>query len=201
MNPREQALAHWLRELERDRTLDDDAVDRAVDERLGLPPPDAGAPAPELLGAHRTGVRALARVLAAARVAPTDVFVDVGAGDGRATLVARLLTGADCRGIEVQRSLVERARATARHLGIEAAFEVGDAREAVPPEGTVFYMYSPSTGGALNRTLGALRAVAATHAIRVCTQAVTLPASCDWLVEIPGAFDEGELFANLYRAR
>ena len=42
-----------------------------------------------------------------------DVVVDLGAGLGKVALLARMLTGATVRGVEVQESLVRRAREAA----------------------------------------------------------------------------------------
>src|SRR5450432_661953 len=55
-------------------------------------------------------VDALVRAIDAAAIGPADVFVDVGAGVGRAAAVVNLLTGAEVVGVDVQPALVAAAR-------------------------------------------------------------------------------------------
>ena len=78
------------------------------------------------------------------------------------------------RGIEVQRSLVERAPPLE---GVE--FVVADVRDAPLDDGTVFFLYNPFTGSALREVLERLHAVARRHAIVVC--ALGMNVERDWL--------------------
>ena len=50
-------------------------------------------------------VDALLRVVERAPVRPSDVFVDVGSGVGRAVALVHLLTGAPAAGLEIERNL------------------------------------------------------------------------------------------------
>jgi len=114
---------------------------------------------------------------------PDDVFVDLGAGLGKAVMLANLLTGVPARGIEIQSALAEHARTRAAELGLSnVRFEVGDAREADIGDGTIFFLYLPFTGVVLARVLERLREVAQRRAIVVCALGLELR-NCDWLVE------------------
>lgn len=107
-----------------------------------------------------------------AAITSDDVFVDVGAGVGRAALLAHLLTGAPCVGLEIQPALVHSARAHAAALQLSGVrFLEGDAPELLRRvrEGTVFFLYCPFGGDRLERVLDELAALARARPIRVCT--------------------------------
>jgi precorrin-6B methylase 2 len=69
------------------------------------------------------------RMLSLAKVGPGDVLIDLGSGDGRIVIQAAKRFGARGLGIEMDASLVELSRATARREGVaeRARFERGDA--------------------------------------------------------------------------
>ena len=73
----------------------------------------------------------VATVLSALRLAQVtsdDIFVDVGSGAGKVVLLARLLTGAESVGLEIQATLVAHARASAERLNLGGiSFIEGDA--------------------------------------------------------------------------
>lgn len=117
-------------------------------------------------------------------VRASDVFVDVGAGVGRAGALVHLLTGAAVIGLEVQPHLVREARALATRLAAERlVFVEGDALALAGyiAIGTVFFFYCPFSGERLARVLRELEWIARTRAIRVCCIDTPLP-PCDWLV-------------------
>jgi SAM-dependent methyltransferase len=161
--------------------------DAAIEEHLGIasPLPSSVPPGEHLIGYHASGVAAIVRAIVEVPVAADDVVVDLGAGLGKVVLLAHLLTGARARGIELQPALVARARAAASHLGVDVAFELGDARTADVDDGTVFFLYAPFTGPVLSRVVERLRAVADRHAIVVCALAVELNRDARWLVPRP----------------
>jgi SAM-dependent methyltransferase len=110
-------------------------------------------------------------VLREARVTTDDVFVDVGAGAGRAALLAHLKTGAGCIGLEIQPALVRTAQARADWLGLtRLRFVEGDASEMIRfiRTGTVFFLYCPFGAERLQRFLDSLEDVARAKPIRVC---------------------------------
>jgi SAM-dependent methyltransferase len=116
-------------------------------------------------------VDVLLLMLEVAQVGRQDVFVDVGSGVGRATVLTHLLTGAGAIGIEIQTGLAEMARAMTHELGADrVATIIGDASEVVGylSTGTVFFLYCPFSDARLERVLDALRSIAAIRAIRIC---------------------------------
>ena len=116
-------------------------------------------------------VDVIVAALELAEVEAHDVFIDVGAGLGRVVLVARLMTGADCIGIEVQPGLVRAARERCEDLAIAGmSFVEGDALELLAdvPRATVFFFYAPFGGRHLERTIAALESHARRHPIRIC---------------------------------
>jgi hypothetical protein len=143
--------------------------DAVVDEYLGITPAAPSAPPGEhLVGYHPSGVASILRALVEVPIRSDDVLVDLGSGLGKVVLLAALLTGATCCGVELQPELVSRSRACAARLGLDARFEVGDARSAPLDHGTVFYLYAPFTGPVLSQVLDRLHAVAERREIVVC---------------------------------
>lgn len=163
--------------------------DAWIDRLLGITDvPDDGAALPrEAVPYLPCGVEVVTRAVELAQVEAGDVFVDVGAGIGRALAVAHLLTGARAIGVEVQPQLVARARALmSGFVGIELI--EADATAQVP-DGTVYFLYCPFSGARLEAFLSKLEAIARTRRIRLCT--VDLPmAARPWLQVIA---DEGPL--------
>jgi SAM-dependent methyltransferase len=161
------------------------AVERLLGLTEGDAPPSA-PPGPDMVGYHASGVAPIVRALVEARVGPADVVIDLGAGLGKVTLLARLLTGATVRGIEAQLPLVARAREAAARLGAEVSYVHEDARTADISDGTVFFLYLPFTGSVLAQVVERLREVAARRAIVVCALGVDLDRLAPWLVRRPG---------------
>jgi len=159
--------------------------DAAVEGWLGLGRHGHTPPADGLIGYHPSGVAPIVRALAEVPVVADDVFVDLGAGLGKVVLLTRFLTGATSRGIEIQPALVEGARVRAGALGIDAAFAHGDVREADLDDGTVFFLYTPCTGVALDAVLERLHAVARRRAIVVCALGFDIARRHTWLVPRP----------------
>jgi SAM-dependent methyltransferase len=129
----------------------------------------------------------LLRVVEQAPVGPTDVFVDVGSGLGRAAALVHLLTGASAIGIEIQPDLVRAARALARRLLLSRVSCVeGDAAKLTRDIalGSVFFLYCPFSGDRLVNVLADLEALARTRTVRVCTVDLPLP-PCPWLAPEP----------------
>ena len=128
-------------------------------------------------------VAAVLQVTEGANVEPSDVFVDIGSGVGRAAALAPLVTGASAIGVEVQAGHARAARALARRLNAQRLVVIeGDAAELTRfiTIGTVFFLYCPFSGERLNRVLGALEAIARLRTIRVACVDMPLLA-CSWL--------------------
>jgi SAM-dependent methyltransferase len=178
---RDAELLAWL------SSLPADARDAAVEEHLGIdgPAPCCAPPGDHLIGYHASGVDAIVRALAEVPVTADDVVVDLGAGLGKVVFLAHLITGATARGIEVQPSLVDRARAAAQYLGIDVRFTQADVRDADLDDGTVFFLYAPFTGPVLDEVTCRLYAVAKRRAIVVCALGLDLDRRAHWLVPRP----------------
>ena len=161
--------------------------DAWVDRVLGLGElPDDGPELPRGCVPYMPcAVDRLVQMIDRVPVRATDVFVDVGAGVGRAGALVHLLTGAAGIGLEVQPHLVREARALATRLAAERlVFVEGDALALTGyiAIGTVFFFYCPFSGERLARVLRELEWIARTRAIRVCCIDTPLP-PCDWLVQ------------------
>ncbi len=156
-----------------------------VDRVLGLTevPDDGLRLPPECVPYLPCPVDALLRLVDEAKVGPSDVFVDVGAGVGRAMSVVHLLTGAAVVGLEVQPELLVVARERfARWPSARASWLEGDAAERIvdASTGTVFFLYCPFSGPRLQRVLDHLEGSSRERVIRVCCLDLPLPA-CAWL--------------------
>lgn len=157
--------------------------DAWVDELFGLPelPEDVPGLPRESVPYLPCGVD---EVLAMVREVPLraeDQLVDLGSGLGRVLMLSHLLSGASCKGFEIQEPLVLDARARCEALGLcEISFVLADAAEA-DLEGTVFFLYAPFTGEMLLRAIKRMEAVAARHPIVVCTVGLELHA-VPWLI-------------------
>jgi len=157
--------------------------DAAVEELLGIgPASDSTPPGEHLIGHHASGVAAIVRTLIEVPVVAEDVVIDLGSGLGKVVFLARLLTGATVRGVELQAGLVERARRARARLGIDVDLVEGDVRDAHIEDGTVFFLYAPFTGPVLDAVALRLKAVAQERAIVVAALGVDLGRAAPWLV-------------------
>jgi SAM-dependent methyltransferase len=123
-------------------------------------------------------VDALVRIADHAAVSPSDVFVDVGSGVGRAAALMHLLTGAGVIGIEIQPHLITSARELVARLATTRVANVaGDAAQLVGymMTGSVFFLYCPFSGARLDKVLDDLEPIAQTRPIRVCCVDLPLP--------------------------
>jgi hypothetical protein len=167
-----------------------DARDAWLDRVLGLgAPPDDGPELPRGCAPYvPCSVDALIEIVDSAEVGPTDVFVDVGSGVGRAMALVHMLTGAAVIGIEIQSGLVQAGREVARVVSSKISYVQGDAVELTGciVIGSVFFLYCPFSGERLRHVLVDLEAIARTRPIRVCCVDLPLPA-CAWLAAEPAA--------------
>ena len=161
------------------------ARDAWVDTVLGLRElPDDGPDLPQgCVPYFPCPVDALLRVVEHAPVRASDVFVDLGAGVGRAAAFVHLLTGAGVIAIEIQSALVDAARALATRVSASRVSCVqGDAVQLARfiTIGSVFFLYCPFSGQRLSQLLASLEALARTRTIRICCVDLPLP-PCPWL--------------------
>jgi len=178
--------------------------DAWVDRALGLDePPDDGPALPSGGVPYLPSpVDALLRLTEHAPVRASDVFVDVGAGAGRAAALVHLLTGASVVGLEIQPALVTAARALAARVDLPGvSFVEGDAPRltAALTTGSVFFLYCPFSGERLARLLANLEPVARTREIRVGCLDLPLP-PCPWLHPMPPLWPDLALYRSTLAA-
>jgi SAM-dependent methyltransferase len=171
-----------------------------VDRALGLvAAPDDGPELPRGCVPYLPSpVDALLRLTEHAPVRPSDVFVDVGAGAGRAAALVHLLTGANVIGIEIQPELVTAARELAARLCLPRVSLVqGDAPQLTGAlaAGSVFFLYCPFSGERLAQLLAKLEIIARTREIRVCCLDLPLP-PCSWLAPVPPLWPDLALYRS-----
>lgn len=131
-------------------------------------------------------VDVLVRVADLVPVCATDIFVDIGAGLGRAAVLMHLLTGASAMGIEVQSGHVAAARELVNRLHLaDVTFVHGEAVQGACEftAGSVFFLYCPFSGERLVKLLGHLEAITRKRSIRVCSVDLPLP-PCEWLERV-----------------
>ncbi|HEX5093295.1 MAG TPA: methyltransferase domain-containing protein [Burkholderiales bacterium] len=85
----------------------------------------------------------VSQMLLLARAGPGDTVMDLGAGDGRIVIQAAVERGAQGLGVELDASLVERARANARRAGVadRVRFRMEDLMRADLSGATVITAY------------------------------------------------------------
>jgi hypothetical protein len=145
--------------------------DAALEALLGIG--EAGWQDP--IGQDRMGympcaVSPVVRAVLDVPVTADDVFVDLGAGLGKAVMTVHLLTGARARGVELQPALVRRASDAARDLGLNGvSFEASDALDADLDDATVLFLYIPFTGDVLAGVMKRIEIVARRRPLVLCT--------------------------------
>jgi hypothetical protein len=174
-----ELTAHLLSLPPRDR-------DAWVDELLGL-----GAPPDDVPNLPRgcvpylpCGVDEILAMVQSAPLTSDDELVDLGSGLGRVAILAHLLSGARCHGVEIQEPLVRIAidRQIALNL---AAVSFAHANAAdVALDGSIFFLYAPFNGEMLSRVLRRVEEVARRRSIIVCTVGLELR-DMRWLRQRP----------------
>jgi hypothetical protein len=131
---------------------------------------------PEMVPYQPTPARHIFSMIRLTALSASDVVVDLGCGLGHVSLLVAVCMRAQCVGIELQASYVERARQCARRLKLKnVSFLHQDARAADLSAGTVFYLHTPFTGSILARVLERLRREANARSIRICTYGPCTP--------------------------
>ena len=113
--------------------------DAAVERMLGIGEVSSDSPGEDLVGHHMLGVSAIVRAIHALPIRANDVVLDLGAGLGKLIALVHLFTSARVRGVEIQRSLVDRAIANVEHA---------DARTCAL-DASVIFLYCPFEGAVL----------------------------------------------------
>lgn len=168
------------------RAVRRDERERWIDELLGLDElPEDGPDLPRGCTPYLPcSVSTLIEVAEEAALTADDVVVDLGSGLGRALALLHLLSGAEAVGIEIQRGLVERARALTEVWRLPRVRTVhGDAARLAGREvaGSVFLLYSPFGGDRVEAVVDGLEALSRARPLRLCFVDVPPPAR-PWLV-------------------
>jgi hypothetical protein len=201
LDPRERVRRGGLRGAELLAWLGEHAIparDPAIEALFGIARP----PATPALGEHRmpympSAIAPIVRAVLDVPITARDVFVDLGAGLGKAAMAVHLLTGARARGIELQPALVTAARAQARELGLDGvSFVESDALDADLDDATVVFLYLPFTGDVLAGVLRRIEAVARRRQLVLCSLGLDLRGA-DWFVERPTE----EFWLSIYDTR
>jgi SAM-dependent methyltransferase len=133
-------------------------------------PGDVPEPGEEMVFYQPTPAREIFDFIELASMSQRDVVMDLGSGLGHVTLLAAICTGARSIGIELQPAYVAIARQCAAELQVRhVQFIEQDVRHADLSEGTVFYLYTPFTGGILRKVLDMLKRESEVRSIRLCT--------------------------------
>lgn len=139
--------------------------ERWFDIRSGgyVSPDDLGHRTNDHIGYEGTDYLSLRHVLSHLRITPADVFLDFGAGKGRAVIVAATRPFKRVTGIELAPDLVAQAhanieRARKRLTCKDVTVVPADAATyAIPDDVNVVFMFNPFRGELLARVLGNLK--------------------------------------------
>jgi hypothetical protein len=127
-------------------------------------------PPPEMVFYQPTPVRHILHLLQLSALSATDTLIDLGSGLGHVPILASILTGATCIGIEAEQAYVSSARECAEALRLNCAtFLHQNASEANLAGGTIFYLYTPFAGGTLKTVLQNLEKESHERIITICT--------------------------------
>ncbi|WP_199099850.1 methyltransferase domain-containing protein [Dyella sp. ASV21] len=200
------ALRGWVAPGERGHPGDPqgyDHLDALVSDVLAFEEPGVPLHAldADMVFYQPTPARHVFELIERVRFTPDDVLVDLGSGMGHVPLLVSICTRAHSIGIEREPVYAEAARRQAQALQLDRVeFLTQDAREADISRGTVFYLYTPFSGGILREMLDKLAHQGRQRPIRLatlgpCTDAV---ANEPWL-ELVGPREAHRI--TLFRSR
>jgi hypothetical protein len=156
---------------------------------------------PDMVFYQPTPARHILQFIRLSALTESDTLVDLGSGLGHVPILASILTGAQCIGIEAQQTYISSARdcAAALHLH-RVKFIHQNASEANLAAGTVFYLYTPFTGNTLKMVLQNLHNISKQQVITICTlgPCTLTVANEPWLAATP-APDPDQI--TLFRSR
>lgn len=153
---------------------------------------------PEMVFYQQTPARIILALIENAGLKEDDVFFDLGSGLGHVTILVNLITGIKAIGIEYEPAYCNYANACVLALNLnDIKFIHADARNANYDEGTVFFMYTPFTGGILQDVLNKLSEQSQKRLIRIFTYGPcsAVVAMQNWLEPLNGT---GEDHYSLY---
>ena len=125
---------------------------------------------PEMVFYQPTPARHILQLIRISALSASDTLVDLGSGLGHIPILASILAGAQCIGVEAEEAYVASARECARSLHLNrVTFVHQNATDANLAGGTVFYLYTPFTGGTLKTVLRKLQKESTERLITICT--------------------------------
>ena len=139
---------------------------------------------PEMVFFQKTPARIILELIDKAQFTSQDVFFDIGSGLGQANILVGLMTPATSIGIEFEPAFCRYAQEQAAALNLDNVHFINtDARLADYSKGTVFFMYTPFTGGMLQEFLDRVRLQTKGRKIRLFTYGpcTTEVAEQNWL--------------------
>ncbi|WP_052697649.1 methyltransferase domain-containing protein [Luteibacter yeojuensis] len=163
------ALAPWL-DVGEPTGAHYDALDALLAGVFAIeePVPDNPRPPADMVFYQPTPMRHIVDAVRRAALSPADHVLDLGAGLGHVSLLARVLSGATVTGVEREPAYVASARHAATALGMpEAVFTCADAREADVTQANIFYLFTPFIGPVLRDVTARIEAEARKRPLRV----------------------------------
>jgi predicted RNA methylase len=202
------ALAPWL-EVGIPTGQHYDVLDHVLAGVLAIEEPDVEQPAPppEMVFYQPTPARHIIDGVSRARIAASDVVLDLGAGLGHVPILVSVLTGARTLGVEREPAYVARAMEAVRGLGLrDVDMVAGDARDADFSQANVFYLFTPFIGTVLRDVAAKIEQEACKRSVRVvslgpCTRTF---ARMPWLRSdepVPSAADRIVVFHSTLGGR
>ena len=117
-----------------------------------------------------TPARHILQLIRLSGLTESDTLIDLGSGLGHVPILASILTGAQCIGIEAEEAYINSARDCARNLHLDrVTFIHQNATDANLTTGTVFYLYTPFTGNTLKTVLQKLHNLSKERIITIST--------------------------------
>jgi hypothetical protein len=169
-------LRQWIERCGDEKTslpgLGYDHVDELISGVLRASEPQIEPPCllPEMVFYQPTPARHILQLIRLSALSAADTLIDLGSGLGHVPILASILAGAHCIGVEAEEAYVAIARECARSLHLNrVTFVHQNATAANLAGGTVFYLYTPFTGGTLKTVLQKLQKESADRLITICT--------------------------------
>ena len=144
---------------------------------------------PEMVFFQKTPAVIVFRMVALAQFRQGDVFFDLGSGLGQVAMMVNLIARVTAIGVEYEPAYCNYAKTCASQLNLnDVDFINTDARQADYSHGTVFFMYTPFSGGVLQDMLKILQMESIKRTITIFTYGPCSPevAAKDWLNCING---------------
>jgi hypothetical protein len=166
-----QALDGWTAPDTVPAPLGYDHLDALVSEVLSFEEPGATAAlGAEMVFYQPTPARHVFDLVERTGLGANDVLVDLGSGLGHVPMLASIRSGAQAIGVEYEHAYVRSAQHSADALKLDrVSFIAQDARATDLSRGTLFYLYTPFTGGMLREMLARLQQEAQHRPIRIAT--------------------------------